>query len=113
MEEKIVGKEVKMQPDKTAKGEKLSYDQLNQVCAEMSQQLGNYQNQMKQMYRQMQQMEFALQTKRMDYLFKVVETANTTPSVWQFSSDFVSACCREIEESLTIREDKEKADKEN
>ena len=96
-EQKIVSKEVKMEPVNAPRNEqKLSYEQLNQACAELSQQLQNQNAYIQKMRQQMQQLDMLLQTKRIDYLFKVVELQDN------FKSDFVVACCDEIQESLTI-----------
>lgn len=110
MEEKNVNKEVKMKPVKASEEQpqKLLYEELNQACAEMSQQLQNQTAHMQKMYKQMQQMEYMLQTRRLDYLFKVVELQ------LNFHSDFVVKCTQEIEDSLTIsEEEQEEPKKEN
>ena len=118
-EQKIVSKEVKMNVAKTGnreKQQKLSYDELNQACMEMSQQLQNQNKYIQQLRQQMQQMDFALQTKRMDYLFKVVEISNNYRSSDYpcFARDFVENCLAEIQEALTIpAQEKEEVNKES
>jgi len=112
MEKEIKTKQVKMEAAKDAPfnkkvqepNQKLTYEQLNQACAEMSQQLQNQNAYIQKMHQQMQEMNFALQTKRMDYLFKVVELKD------RFSSDFVIMCTDEIEQSLTIPEEQKKTE---
>lgn len=87
--------------------EKLSYDELNQACADMSQQLQNQDAYIQKMYKQMQEMNFALQTKRMDYLFKVVELSMSDNAAYKFEADFVNDCMAEIQQSMTIPEEPE------
>lgn len=104
MEEKeIKTKEVKMSTVKSEQ-QKLSYEELNQACAELSQQLQNQNKYIQQLRQHAQQLEYALQTRRMDYLFKVVETSS---AVWKFNEDFVQKCIAEIQEALTIPEEKD------
>ena len=105
MEEKNA-KEVKMasQEEKT---QKLSYEELNQACAELSQQNQQLREYAQKLYKQMQQMDIAYQFKRLDYLFKVIETANSN-KLWQFSEEFINMAFKEIEETLTIPEEEEK-----
>ena len=114
-EQKNVGKEVKMKPamaHENVEEQKLTYEQLNQACADMSQQLQNQNVYIQKMHKQMQQMDFALQTKRMDYLFKVLEIQNQSRTAIIFSNDFCFKCAKEIEESLTVPEEQEETDKE-
>ena len=98
-EQKIVNKET--QP------EKLSYEELNAACADMSQEIQNRNAYIQKLHKQMQEMSFALQARRMDYLFKVVEMQD------RFSSDFVVQCTNEIEELMTIPEEQKEPVKEN
>ena len=118
MEEKKEMKEVKMQPLNKANQEnvekqRLSYEELNQACADMSQQLQNQNAYIQKMHKQMQQMDFILQSRRIDYLFKVLEIQNHSRDTRIFHSDFVEKCIQEIEESLTIVEQPEESDKED
>lgn len=111
-EQKIGSKEVKIGAAKEGQPQKLTYEQLNQACADMSQQLQNQGRYIQQLQKQMQQMDFALQTKRMDYLFKVVELANSdNHKSFIFADEFVEDCIKEIQESLTIPEDENKNSK--
>lgn len=117
MEKEIGSKEVKMRVGiPQEQQQKLSYEELNQACAEMSQQLQNQNKYIQQMHKQMQEMQFALQTRRMDYLFKVVEIANNYKSSDYpcFAKDFVEECIAEIQESMTIPQEENKEEpKEN
>ena len=90
--------------------QKLSYEELNQACAEMSQQIQQQNKYIQQLHKQMQEMNFMLQNKRMEYLFKVVEIANNYKSVTYpgFDRDFVEECVAEIQESLTVPQEEEK-----
>lgn len=117
MEKEIGSKEVEMQVNTPQEQQqKLSYEELNQACAEMSQQLQNQNKYIQQMHKQMQEMQFALQTRRMDYLFKVVEIANNhkASDCPCFAKHFVEECIDEIQESMTIPQEENKEEsKEN
>lgn len=117
-ENKIVGKEVKMGVLKAGEDinaanskapQKLSYEQLNQACADMSQQLQNQGDYIQKMRAQIQQMGYALQTKRVDYLFKVLEISygNSHSEYACFSKEFVEGCVAEIQDALTIKAEPE------
>ena len=109
MEKEIGSKEVKMQVH-NEKSQKLSYEKLNQVCAEMSQQIQQQNKYIQQLHKKMQEMNFILQNKRMEYLFKVVEitSKSNTPEYACFAKDFVEECVAEIQESLTVPQQEEK-----
>ena len=106
--EKNGSKEVKMNVS-TKQPQKLSYEELNQACAEMSQQIQQQNKYIQQLHKQMQEMNFMLQNKRMDYLFRVVEIANRSnvSEYACFTKDFVENCIAEIQESLTIPQQEE------
>ena len=106
--EKNGSKEVKMNVS-TQQPQKLSYEELNQACAEMSQQIQQQNKYIQQLHKQMQEMNFMLQNKRMDYLFRVVEIANRSnvSEYACFAKDFVEECIAEIQESLTIPQQEE------
>lgn len=96
--------------------QKLSYEELNQACAEMSQQIQQQNKYIQQLHKQMQEMNFMLQNKRMEYLFRVVELHNNDRvNICNFETEFVQNCVAEIQDSLTIpqEEDKEETSKEN
>ena len=66
----------------------------------------------KKLQQQMLQMEGMLQTKRIDYLFKVIELYMKSEK-W-FDTDFVLKCAEEVQESLTIPEEEQQGEtKEN
>lgn len=106
MEKEIGSKEVKM------KSQKLSYDELNQACAEMSQQIQQQGNYIQQLHKQLQEMNFMLQNKRMDYLLKIVELQGKRDTA-VFNDNFYFSCISEIEESLTIPEKEDSEAKED
>lgn len=81
-------------------GNKLTYEQLNDACNQLFQQ-----NQ--QLYRHLKEIDMANMFKRLDYLFKVVENANTFKD-----SDFLNSCMDEIKEALTIPEKQEATSQE-
>lgn len=93
-------KEIKMNSVKNdskanAPKQKLTYEQLNDVCNQLFQQ-----NQ--ELRKGLQEMNAVNMFKRLDYLFKVVELASTFKD-----SDFINSCMDEIKEALTIPDDKE------
>ncbi len=107
MEKQIGSKEVKMTPVRNnEQTQKLTYEELNQACADMSQQVQQQGKYIQQMHSQLQQMNYALQTKRLDYLFKVIEMYNKGISICNFDSDFVQECISEIQKVLTIPKEK-------
>ena len=91
MEEKV---EVEVQPSEVTKPEKMSYEQLENIAHQLSEQS-------RQLYAKLQEVNMANMFKRLDYLFKVVENA------YAFNNEFVSKCIIEIEELITIPESEE------
>lgn len=75
--------------------EKMSYEQLENIAHQLSEQN-------RQMYQQLQQANMTNVFKRLDYLFKVVENAS------HFTKDFYSNCIKEIESIMTITEEENK-----
>ena len=93
-------KVVKMQPaTKDERPEKLSYEQLENVAHQLSEQA-------KQLYMKLQSANMSNMFKRLDYLFKVVENGH------MFKQDFLEKCIAEIEEIMTVPEETEEDDKE-
>ena len=89
-------KVVKMQPaTKDERPEKLSYEQLENVAHQLSEQT-------KQLYMKLQAANMSNMFKRLDYLFKVVENGH------MFKQDFLEKCIAEIEELMTVPEEVEK-----
>ena len=85
-------KVVKMQPaTKDERPEKLSYEQLEQIAHQLSEQA-------RKLYSQLQQSNMTNMFKRLDYLFKVVENGH------MFKQDFLENCIAEIEELMTVPE---------
>ena len=93
MEEK---KNVKMEISEDKKQQKLSYEDLNQACAELSQQNQQMQVYIKKLHAQIQQLGEANMMKRLDYLFQVLKYSS------MFDADFVGDCVEEIKEALII-----------
>lgn len=79
--------------------EKLSYEQLVEICN----QLETKYKQLVQQYMQVQQNQIFM---RLDFLFKVVENSNN------FSVEFANKCVSEIENLLTIPETNSENNKE-
>ena len=89
-------KVVKMQPaTKDERPEKLSYEQLENVAHQLSEQT-------KQLYMKLQAANMSNMFKRLDYLFKVVENGH------MFKQDFLEKCIAEIEEIMTVPEETDK-----
>ena len=89
-------KVVKMQPaTKDERPEKLSYEQLENVAHQLSEQA-------KQLYMKLQAANMSNMLKRLDYLFKVVENGH------MFKQDFLEKCIAEIEEIMTVPEETDK-----
>lgn len=80
---------------KDEKREKLSYEQLADVCHQLSEQSQT-------LYRKLQEANLSNMFKRLDYLFAVVENRAAFPE------DFVKKCINEIVTSMTIPEAEEK-----
>lgn len=91
-------KVIKMQPE-AERPEKMSYEQLENVAHQLSEQA-------KQLYMQLQNANMSNMFKRLDYLFKVVENSHI------FKLDFVNKCINEIEDFMTIPEETEDNSKE-
>lgn len=96
MEEKE-SKVVEMHPQNEAKSdkpEKMSYEQLEQVAHQLSEQAN-------QLYNQLQKANLNNMFRRLDYLFKVVDAGH------MFKQDFLDKCINEIEEIMTVPEESE------
>lgn len=91
-------KVINMQPE-AERPEKMSYEQLENVAHQLSEQA-------KQLYMQLQNANMSNMFKRLDYLFKVVENSH------MFKLDFVNKCINEIEDFMTIPEETEDNSKE-
>ena len=91
------GKVVEMQPTtkETDRPEKMSYEQLENVAHQLSEQT-------KQLYMKLQAANMSNMFKRLDYLFKVVENGH------MFKQDFLEKCIAEIEEIMTVPEETDK-----
>ena len=92
---------VEMQPvtKETERPEKMSYEQLENVAHQLSEQA-------KQLYMKLQAANMSNMFKRLDYLFKVVENGH------MFKQDFLEKCIAEIEEIMTVPEETEEDGKE-
>ena len=86
-------KVIDMQPvtKETERPEKMSYEQLEQIAHQLSEQA-------RQLYSQLQKSNMTNMFKRLDYLFKVVENGH------MFKQDFLEKCIAEIEELMTVPE---------
>ena len=91
MEEKKITK-AQNEENKVEKPEKLSYEQLENIAHQLSEQA-------KQLYMKLQAANMGNMFKRLDYLFKVVENGH------MFKQDFLEKCIAEIEELMTVPEE--------
>ena len=96
MEEKKLKKEVKMGVVKSGeesgeKKQKLTYEQLNDVCSQL------YQENQKLVQR-LQQQELSNMFKRLDYLFEVLKAASVIKD-----DAFIAQCVNEIKDAMSIR----------
>lgn len=83
-----------MEGRSTEHTQKMSYEELENVAAQLSQQ-----NQ--QLYHKLQQADMANILSRLNFLFKVVENRSA------FRKEFIEACVNEIENIMTISESEE------
>ncbi len=91
-EQKTKVVEMNSQKTKEERPQKLSYEQLEQVAHQLSEQVN-------QLHTNLQKATLTNIFKRLDYLFKVLE--NHT----MFSQEFIDKCVKEIEELMTIPEE--------
>lgn len=108
-EKKIINMKAAAKSD-TAAPQRLSYEDLNKACAELSQQNQQMHSYIQKLHKQLQEMDVAIQGKRLDYLFKVVEMSLSPSNLYKFDDDFVLKCISEIRDSLTIPEDEDAGD---
>lgn len=86
---------VEMKPQvKAEEPQKMTYEQLEQVAHQLSEQV-------KQLYRKLQETNMITMFKRLDYLFKVVENKDS------FNGGFVQSCVDEIQDILAISDEPE------
>ena len=91
-------KVVEMKPQ-VQRPEKMSYDQLESVAHQLSEQN-------RQLFAKLQELNMTNMFKRLDYLFKVIENGH------MFKQDFLEKCIAEIEEIMTVPEETEEDNKE-
>lgn len=77
---------------KAPQPEKMSYEQLENVAHQLSEQN-------RQMYQQLQQQNMSNMFRRLDYLFKVIENSPAFPA------DFIDKCVAEIIDVMTVPEE--------
>ena len=78
-----------MEEQQKLEEKKLSYEVLNNVCHQLS-------NQSSELYQKLQEANQFNMFKRLDYLFAVVKFYE------RFSTEFATKCIEEIEQSMTI-----------
>ena len=78
-----------MEEQQKLEEKKLSYEELNNVCHQLS-------NQSRELYQKLQEANQFNMFKRLDYLFAVVKFQE------RFSTEFAAKCIEEIEQIMTI-----------
>ena len=92
-------KVVEMKPQ-VQRPEKMSYEQLENVAHQLSEQN-------RQLFAKLQELNMVNMFKRLDYLFKVVENGH------MFDQDFLEKCIAEIENLMTVPEQEEEPETED
>lgn len=92
-------KVVEMKPQ-VQRSEKMSYEQLENVAHQLSEQN-------RQLFAKLQELNMANMFKRLDYLFKVIENGH------MFKQDFLEKCIAEIESLITIPKQEEESEVED
>ena len=92
-------KVVEMKPQ-MQRPEKISYEQLEGVAHQLSEQN-------RQLFAKLQELNMINVFKRLDYLFKVIENGH------MFKQDFLEKCIAEVESLMTVPEQEEKSETED
>lgn len=92
-------KVVEMKPQ-VQRPEKMSYEQLENVAHQLSEQN-------RQLFAKLQELNMANMFKRLDYLFKVIENGH------MFKQDFLEKCIAEIESLIAIPKQEEESEVED
>lgn len=83
---------VKNENDKSVKKEKMSYEELENIAHQLSEQS-------RVLVQKLQEANMDNMFKRLDYLFKIIEFG------YSFDSDFVNKCAKEIQDMISIPEE--------
>lgn len=92
-------KVVEMKPQ-MQRPEKMSYEQLEGIAHQLSEQN-------RQLFAKLQELNMTNVFKRLDYLFKVIESGH------MFNQDFLEKCIAEVESLMTVPEQEEKPETED
>ena len=92
-------KVVEMKPQ-MQRPEKISYEQLESVAHQLSEQN-------RQLFAKLQELNMTNVFKRLDYLFKVIENGH------RFEQHFLEKCIAEVESLMTVPEQEEKPETED
>lgn len=104
-------KQVKINGEASAEQNgKLTYDELNKACIDLSQQNQNMVRYIEKAQARMREMETALEVRRVDYLFEVIRNEKIFKEYGQ--SQFVSTCMNEIIAVFATPEEKKEENKE-
>ena len=91
---------VEMKKPQVQRPEKMSYEQLENVAHQLSEQN-------RQLFAKLQELNMANMFKRLDYLFKVIENGH------MFKQYFLEKCIEEVESLMTVPEQEERLDAED
>lgn len=92
-------KVIEMKPQ-VQRPEKISYEQLENVAHQLSEQN-------RQLLAKLQELNMSNIFKRLNYLFKVIESGN------MFKQYFLKKCIEEVESLMTVPEQEEESETEN
>ena len=85
---------VKNKNDKSVKKEKMSYEELENIAHQLSEQS-------RVLMQKLQEVNKSNMFKRLDYLFKIIEFEH------MFDGNFIDKCIKEIQDMISIPEEEE------
>ena len=91
---------VEMKKPQVQRPEEMSYEQLENVAHQLSEQN-------RQLFAKLQELNMTNVFKRLDYLFKVIENGH------MFEQNFLEKCIAEVESLMTVPEQEEKPETED
>ena len=86
---------INMNAATSSKG-KMNYEELNDAFMKQSQEIQQMQKYIKSLHQQITEMGMALQIRRLEYLFKVIELR-----AFFKDAEFIDNCIKEVKEALT------------
>ena len=85
---------VKNENDKSVKKEKMSYEELENIAHQLSEQS-------RVLMQKLQEANMGNMFKRLDYLFKIIEFEH------MFDGNFIDKCIKEVQDMISIPEEEE------